>query len=146
MKRLLELLSLTLAMYGSVYPSAFALDRNFTYQCDDSMADMVATAISTWNKAAGQRFHATRVDRGADVVVVEVKEISGGFRGWTDIENDQTRIQIVRDCDHKDAVILHEFGHAFGLKHSQDRKSIMYYAAKAEATLSPEDEWKIRRK
>lgn len=126
--------------------SAYGIDKTFTYSCPDDIAVEVKGAIDSWNHAVNGIFQAKRVDKDATITVKEVRKICGGFRGWTDVESDDhIEIQIVKDCKHRDVVVMHEFGHAFGLGHTKDSNSIMYYKAKDEPILSPDDERRIRR-
>lgn len=141
-------LLLTLILTCICFSSANAIDRTFTYSCPDDCATEVQNAIDLWNQAADGIFHATRVHDDATITFKEVNRIKGGYRGLTETgwSGKHIQIKIVTDCEHRDVVIMHEIGHAFGLKHTQDTNSVMFHSAKDEPILSEDDIHQIRKR
>lgn len=137
--RILILLALILSS------SCFALEKTFTYSCPDAIQKQVQYSIECWNKALGGMLHAKRIkDAVPDIIVTQVQNLPK-YRGLTHTSSTPILIEIDQDCDYKTSVILHEFGHAFGLEHTKNMNSIMFHCSKNDPTLSREDEENIRK-
>lgn len=100
------------------------LPPHVTYSCSDDDQAALVGALTIWNHVCDGYFTFERVDQDAIISVV-TRDIGYGFDGLTAQQGYTAKISINTATHDRDAAMLHEVGHAFGMGHSTDHDSVM---------------------